>query len=813
MTEADTRSKLIDPVFISVLGWTEAEIRREKQSPSGYVDYVLGADTAHLLVEAKRTKPRFRLEAPSKPRRLKLDGAHLLKQKKMRTPLEQAQRYASDLGAQVAVLTNGSQWILFRPYLPGRSWTSGVAIAFHDSDDVLQDFALFHSLLCRDSVVAGDLLDSFEQIEGITESLHTPIQFVRDPDGDLVRNPFWSKISNVVAPLFTDQAEDLRSQEEVIRNCYVSTRLSDQADRSLDRLLQDIPTPHLADAGVGDTGATRTSAFSHQFERDIEDYRPGTYVLTGGVGSGKTTFLRRFALVVNPQFLQEYCVWSHIDFLTFGNVDESTVAASVPSFIYKELRSRLETNYPDWIPSDGEEVRSLFRDELDKARKVKLYGIPEDSTEWNAEVGRLMNDLYESDERFVTAIFKEARRRGLRIVLVLDNTDQQGELFQEQVFLFAQKLSKEHKALCVVTLREERFFAAFRRGIFDAFGDRKFHIGSPDLKKVLRKRLEFARQRFASLAKEGSLQLDEQDRKRVDLLLGTLIRSASEKNGNIVRMLACMSNGDMRHALDMFREFVCSGNTNVVKIIEIVERSGGYTVPFHEFSKSAILGSKRYYRSGRSHILNLFKKSSAPRASHLSDLRILARLTRAEGAASQHGDGFVSTSKLLQEWRASFGQADDFAESAGELLRRGLLESEPPKIPSVVDSTALRISASGSYYWRYLCRAFSYVDLVWIDTPLSDSELARRLAALAESSDMEVRFERVRAFVDFLADQERIELIEVTQRSGPYRDAVMPEIQEQLESEISIVAKKTRTSDRHGKTEARTRRPTSNRGS
>ncbi len=66
-------------------------------------------------------------------------------------------------------------------------------------------------------------------------------------------------------------------------------------------------------------------------------------------------------------------------------------------------------------------------------------------------------------------------------MFVLDNTDQLGEAFQEAMFLFAQKVSDQFKALTLVSLREERFFAAYRRGVFDAFGDRRFHIGSPEI--------------------------------------------------------------------------------------------------------------------------------------------------------------------------------------------------------------------------------------------------------------------------------------------------------------------------------------------
>lgn len=57
LNEADTRAKLIDPVFKEILGWSEADIRREEPSQHGWADYVIGGDYAHLLVEAKRTRP------------------------------------------------------------------------------------------------------------------------------------------------------------------------------------------------------------------------------------------------------------------------------------------------------------------------------------------------------------------------------------------------------------------------------------------------------------------------------------------------------------------------------------------------------------------------------------------------------------------------------------------------------------------------------------------------------------------------------------------------------------------------------------
>jgi hypothetical protein len=383
LSEADTRAKLIDPVFRDVLGWAEPEIRREKPANGGFADYIMGAESAYLLVEAKRTNPRFRLESSDRPRKLKLSGPHLLGQKKLKPFIDQAQGYASSLGAQFAILTNGSQYIIFKPYLPGRSWITGTAIVFHNYDDIVQDFAHFFKLLSRDNVCAGLLLEEFEQIEGLTSSLFAPIQFIHDPDYELVRNPFWSKISRVIGPLLIDAPEEPEVQAEIIANCYVATALSDEADASLDRKLRDTMPKLLSDAGVRDVavGSGKASVFGRELESDVTAARPGTYILTGGVGSGKTTFLRRFASKVARGFVREYCIWLHIDFLTIGNVDPQQPDSAIHHFVYKSMREALSRSHPAKIPHSGEEIRALFAIELHAAERTKLYNIPRDSPE------------------------------------------------------------------------------------------------------------------------------------------------------------------------------------------------------------------------------------------------------------------------------------------------------------------------------------------------------------------------------------------------------------------------------------------------
>lgn len=803
LSEADTRAKLIDPIFRTVLGWSERDIRREEPAAEGYADYVFGAEFPHFHVEAKRIVPRFEMHVPSRERWLKLSGPHLLGRKDVKPHLEQAAKYSPELGTEIAILTNGDQFVAFQTRIHGRSWRDGYAIVYHDYDDILQDFAAFYSLLSADRVRSGSLAEAFlETSASITEPHFSPLEYVHNPDAELVRNKFWSRIARVVGPLLTDDPQATAVQEEIIRNCYVRTALSDEADSSINRLLEDKPSARLRDADVVDLkpGMGGKTAFDHALERDIKDHFAGAYILTGGVGSGKTTYLRRFERVVAQAFVKEWCVWLHIDYLALGGLSADELESDLTRYTFSRIREIVEQSYSDLWPNSGEALREIFASQIHDASLTKLHGIQPGSERWNTEVNDLVHTLFSDPEVFVEALLRRFAKDGRRVVLVLDNTDQLGETFQHAVFLLSQRLARSCLALTIVALREEKFFAAFRKGVFDAYGDRRFHIGSPNLDRVIRARLEYAARKYATTSpslvdRASGLGADREERTQVKAVIDALVRSATKNNQNIVRLLSCVSNGDMRHALGMFREFISSGNTDTEKILRIVRQDGGYTVPFHEFAKSAILGSRRYYRNNVSHVINLFLKSATPGASHMTALRLLARLARSASAPSPRGEGFVETTDLLAEARQSFGRADDILARAQELLTRGLLESEPPRASKVEETDALRVSASGMYYFKYLARAFAYLDLVYVDTPIRDKETASSLGRLAQrpTDELDARFERVRTFLGYLECEEREEVARSVDRSGPYNECLIPDIQVQIEQEIAMIQTKRKS--------------------
>jgi hypothetical protein len=116
---------------------------------------------------------------------------------------------------------------------------------------------------------------------------------------------------------------------------------------------------------------------------------------------------------------------------------------------------------------------------------------------------------------------------------------------------------------------------------------------------------------------------------------------------------------------------------------------------------------------------------------------------------------------------------------------------------------AVRATPSGEYYLTYLSRAFAYVDLVWIDTPLADSALLTELRNLVGLRDRTSRFSRVDAFLAYLSVEEQREhrdfpLLRGADWAGPF----VSKIQSQIEREKRFIRGRLARYDHWGAVES-----------
>jgi hypothetical protein len=359
----------------------------------------------------------------------------------------------------------------------------------------------------------------------------------------------------------------------------------------------------------------------------------------------------------------------------------------------------------------------------------------------------------------------------------------------------------------VLALREESYYTANLQKTLTAYTSRKFHIASPHFRKMIVSRINFA----LDVLENGNGPIEyilksglNIDRKAVADFLRITEASMFEKNRNISRLIEALSFGNMRMALDMFRTFMTSGATDVDKMLTIYRQSGAYFVAFHEFVKSVMLGERQYYKDAASPILNVFDCGADRNSSHFTALRILRVLAQRRGESNREGQGYAEIARLVGMSEDTFNNREDAIRTLNRLLARQLIEANTRSVDSILGASHVRLTSAGWYYSRYLVRSFSYVDLVLQDTPFSDEQTERAIRDLVHDVDnlsdrpdqkmerMSVRFERVRAFLRYLQDEEEREVLQfdLNHANDVWRERFAAGIEEQIDREISWISKR-----------------------
>lgn len=112
LNEADTRFHIIDRVINECFGWPKTAFRLEQSQGRAYSDYELGIPR-RVIWEAKREGRIFALPANPKRRLISDLPSVIALGGEAEEAIRQVQRYCADRGVDIAVATNGHQFIAF----------------------------------------------------------------------------------------------------------------------------------------------------------------------------------------------------------------------------------------------------------------------------------------------------------------------------------------------------------------------------------------------------------------------------------------------------------------------------------------------------------------------------------------------------------------------------------------------------------------------------------------------------------------------------------------------------------------------------
>jgi len=733
ISEADTRSKMIDLIFKDCLGWSESDIVREKSVDGGFVDYIFSIEgLPRFVVEAKKSGVCFEVPLSFKGGKYKLNAA-ISREKDIMKAIEQAQKYCNEKGMNYGIISNGHQFVIFEAFVTGKEWRKGNCIVYKSLKDIEENFIKFWNTLSKNAVRLNSLRESLSgEIGGI--KYDRPLDKIHNKDGKLVRNHLAGILVPFMRYIFEEITDD--SKIDILDRCYVYNKSYQTTDKQIKSLFVDRLPPQSDKYKIENLMEGKDSAGNFQ----VNFYKCADYLqqeepegpislLLGGVGSGKTTFIHRFfKIILIPE---EKVLWFYVDFRT-----ASPQLQDFRNFILDEIAKYFEKKYANRL-------------------KEKLKDF----------------DLQKIDHTIegLTKLFAILRILGYTLSIIVDNVDRTYPLSpetQHEVFLETQYLTDTLKTITILSLREESFFKSKLSGVFDAYYIRRFHVVSPNFHELLANRINYLLEILdlpaTEIAKKirtprSLLERELRDLKIFFRIIRDSFKTPTGKPKYIAQFIQSLAGSDMRRALDLFNLFLISGNTKVYEMINKFKDTGFYQISSHQILKSIILGESKYYSSTRSHVMNIFDVNIGYTNSHFLHLKILKYARDRMQFETSMGRGYLSIGKLKEEAEKISISGEAIEDSLTRLARFKLIVFDHQDPEEVKTASYFAITQTGIYYLEELSRRFVYLDHVWMDTPVADDNLEKELRYSIRATEMDKRFSRTEKFLDYLEKMERID--------------------------------------------------------
>jgi KaiC/GvpD/RAD55 family RecA-like ATPase len=734
LSESDSRAKVIDPIFKECLGWSENDITREEHVHQGFIDYIFKINDRPIFVlEAKKTGASFIIPLGLRKRRYKIDGS-ISTDSKIKKAIDQAQNYSTEAGTKYAVVSNGTQFILFESFKHYGKWRDGYCVLFRSIEDVIENFTLFWNILSREAVISGSLKEHLSEKE-LPLDFKRPLDYIHNEEATSGKNILAPQLFPIINHVFSDLTDESRLQ--VLKKCYVRQKQVTNTNMiikaSFDRLPHYAKEFNIAQFRESDS---ESGEFQISFEKCREFLMSQTptgsmIILLGGIGSGKTTFIHHFFKVVLSD--REDILWFYVDFKKshpdFNKVEE---------YIYDCIVQHYNNYYKAKL---GEKLKEAGFDSLEPSSESILV--------------------------FLTLL----RYMGYAVSIVLDNVDQHSytsPLYQERVFEMAQNLNDKFKTITLVALREESFFRSTRSGVLDAYHVPKFHIESPGFEAIMRNRVNYTLNLLKKEKEEIIKLLGPFNNWKIIELFFQIIDNSLRKTRSmgraILRFIDEISGCDMRQALRFFNTFMTSGNTDVEEMISIEMGvppeslpSHHYQIPLHHIVQSIILGDFRYYTSSHSNIMNVLQVNPQYTNSHFLHLKMLNYLNQRINYYIALEKGFVEIDEIVEKAEMVGINQKAIEDSLKKLAYHGLVEFDNQNKEGYDSATYVRINTTGKYYLDQLVSDFSYLDLIIGDTPISNRSIAKDLKKRlrvdylqSKVERMQARFERTEIFLKYL---------------------------------------------------------------
>lgn len=751
ISEQDTRMKVIDLILIDVLGWPRAEIHAEEPSGRGYIDYKLTVNgLARLVVEAKRDARDFDLDHRSAGRAYKLCGP-VFQGSDVKEGIEQAIRYCGQKNAELACVSNGREWVVFRGSRlgDGRDTMDGMAFVFPSLDAIGSKFALFYDLLCYEAVTDFRYRAYFQEAEGRAIRTHGFRRAVRSPESRrlLPRDTLSTHLERVMSSFFRRLSGD--DDPELLMKCFVVTRESHAADERLARISEDLA------ARIRDIDTDSGEQLKELVERVRSTQRNEFVILVGTKGAGKSTFIDRFFSYILPLHLRRECIVARVD-LRDSKGDEAGIVTWLDQRLLETLESAV---FGDEAPS-FDDLQGMFFDEYKRRKAGTLrYLYERDKDAFKIDFGqhverRREERPHEYIQRLVSHVVRVRRKIPC---LIFDNADHFTIEFQERVFQYARSIYESEICLVILPITDRTSWQLSRDGALRSFENESLFLPTPAPNTVLRKRVEFLEERLADERREPGKGyfLARGIHLSIDNLTAftAALQAIFLTSGDPAWWIGNLANNDIRQCLEIAKGVVTSPHLEVHELVSTYVAGSNLHVPSYKVKRALIKGSYDIFPGELNPpVRNIYAMDDETEATPLLGLRLLRLLQDAQ--ESDVDETFVTLEQVIEYCRAML--IDPLVTTAWlrHMLEAGLCLSYDPTVTDIRHAGRIEVSPAGLQHLRWGTRDHDYAQAMLEVTPLVDRVAFDQLTSLMKRPHSDVWRIKLDHFVSYLISED-----------------------------------------------------------
>jgi energy-coupling factor transporter ATP-binding protein EcfA2 len=749
-TEADARLKIIDRVFTEVLLWPYVQILAEDSTPAGFADYSFNVnDRSRLIVEAKRDSRSLGCEARHARRGYKLNGG-LFNVEAAKEGISQAIRYCGEKNAELACVTNGREWIIFRGNRlgDGMDTRDGSAFVYANLVTIEENFEHFYNLLSFEAAKSISYRPYFQEAEGQPIRMSVFHNALRPqgtakflPSGDLSGD-----VDKVMATFFQRLTGD--EDSDLIKACFVATNESRYADTQLARIADNLATK------IKDIDSEHAEGLSKLVKRITDTRRHEFVVLVGTKGAGKSTFVTRFFDDVLPKSTAQQCVVLKID-LADSPGDVSNVVPWLDQAFLTEAERQL---FPDGPPSFND-LTGMFYDDYTRLKQgpwAQQYAA--DHQQFLIKFGEWLEDKRNSkaNEYFEGLLRHVVTNRKMVPVVIFDNTDHFAIEFQQQVYQYARSLFERVLCLVLLPITDRTSWQLAKHGALQSFEHEAFFLPTPPTEQVIKKRIEFLESRIDATRERPEdryfvaqgISLSIPDLTAFTRTLQTIFLQTSD----ISQWIGDLANHDIRRTLTLARQFVGSPHLGVGDLLKAYIARSAVEVNQIYAQRALIRGHYDVYPTGQQDFVqNLYCLNSDLETTPLLGVRILQLL--ADVPVTEHHGALIEVDRIGTYCAGMNVEIRATQLWLNALLKAGLIISYDPSMDDIEDAGQVEISPAGKHHLLWAKGEFEYVSAMAQATPLLDESVFRTLEA-------DVRSQRWRMlashFIGYLLQEDKM---------------------------------------------------------